>query len=46
MACKQTKIMLAVFLCFRVVSAWEQKISVDITVEERHRIKLHNTETN
>ena len=46
MASKQTKILLAAFLCFRAMSPWEQKMSVDITVEERHCIKLRNTETN
>ena len=33
MASKQTKIMLAVPLCFRAVVASEQEILVDITVD-------------
>ena len=37
MASKQTKIILAVPLYFRAMAAWEQKIPVDITVEERQK---------
>ena len=37
MASKQTKIMLAVPLCFRGMVASEQEIPVDITVEERYK---------
>ena len=40
MASKQTKIMLAFPLCFRAMVAWEQKIPVNVRVEERHRITL------
>ena len=40
MASKQTKIMLAASLYFRAMAAWEQKISVDIIIEERHRMAL------
>ena len=40
MASKQTKIILAVPLCFRAMAAWEQKIPVNITVEERHCVTL------
>ena len=40
MASKPTKITLAVSLCFRAMVAWEEKIPVDITVEERHRAIL------
>lgn len=39
-ASKQTKIMLAFPLCFRAMVAWEQKVPVDTTVEERHDITL------
>ena len=40
MASKPTKIILAVPLCFRGMAAWEEKIPVDATVEERHRVTL------
>ena len=40
MASKPTKIMLAFPLCFRAMVSWEQKIPVNVTVEERHRITL------
>ena len=40
MASKPTKITLAVSLCFRAMVAWEEKIPVDIIVEERHRAIL------
>ena len=36
MVSKQTKILLAVPLCFRAMAVWEQKIPVDIAVAERH----------
>ena len=32
--------MLAFPLCFRAMASWEQKIPVNVTVEERHRITL------
>ena len=40
MASKRTKIMLAFPLYFRAMAVWEQKIPVDITVEERHQFTL------
>ena len=40
MVSKQTKILLAVPLCFRAMAVWEQKIPVDIAVAERHHVTL------
>ena len=33
---KPTKIILAAALCFKAMAAWEEKIPVDTTAEERH----------